>query len=317
MQISVLIPTYNSAKTIQATLDSVLQQTRRPDEILVLDDGSTDNTVSLLDSYKPWITVLEEQHKGAASARNALCEAAQGELLAFLDSDDIWHQSYLDVQHSLFGKYPDAVASFTGHLNFYGYGNYQWNTGVLDVKSITELMTPANFFKRYNKATGPFASMSYLCIPKHALRKLGTKPFDMSLTAAIDSYLLYSIAPSGPIVYMSLPLVAYRIIKESLSANRLKSFGAWVKAFELLEDQYEQLLDVNLSKEFRLAFASKRRQYAKILMGAGRALDARTQLWYSVKNSKNAQSIAKSLVLFICTYMPTSLQPSWPSSYRA
>jgi glycosyltransferase involved in cell wall biosynthesis len=124
MKVSVVIPTYNSAATIQATLDSVLRQTVSPEEILVLDDGSTDNTFSLLNSYKPRITVFQERHKGASSAYNALCERASGDHVAFLEHDDIWHPNYLEVQLKLFKDYPNGVAFRVGHVNFYGYGNH-------------------------------------------------------------------------------------------------------------------------------------------------------------------------------------------------
>src|SRR6185436_11096286 len=98
VKISVAIPTYNSSAFIKSTLDSVLHQTVPPDEILVLDDGSTDNTVSILNSYKPQVTVFQRQNRGVASARNILCDLTRGELIAFLDHDDIWHPNYLESQ---------------------------------------------------------------------------------------------------------------------------------------------------------------------------------------------------------------------------
>lgn len=89
MRCSVLIPTYNSAETIELTLNSVLSQSRKPDEILVWDDGSTDATLSLLDQYGSQIKVFRSQNGGVARARNQLCQRATGELLAFLDHDDL------------------------------------------------------------------------------------------------------------------------------------------------------------------------------------------------------------------------------------
>lgn len=315
MKISVLIPTYNAAAFIQATLDSVLRQTVPPDEVIVLDDGSTDNTVSILNSYNPRITVYQQENKGVYSAHNKLFELAQGELIAFLDHDDIWHPSYLEVQSRHFREYPDAVAMFTGHVNFYGYGNYQWGTP-LDKPSIVELMTPITFFRRYNKATGPFASMSYCCVPQHALRKIGSEPFNTSLKSAGDTYLFFLLATLGPIIYDPMPLVAYRFINNSVSDNRLRSLGYHVHLFELLEDRYGQLSDVNLTKEFRIAFASKRREYAKILMGANKVWEARRQLFLSLRNIGNPISISKSLALLFLTFMPAILQPTWPPSHR-
>ena len=98
MTISVLIPAYNCQATIRETLDSVLAQTRQPDEILVMDDGSTDQTPAILEFYKPRVQVLRQENQGVAAARNSLLERAQGDLLAWLDSDDVWHPHCLDIQ---------------------------------------------------------------------------------------------------------------------------------------------------------------------------------------------------------------------------
>ena len=72
MKISVVIPTYNSARVIRLTLDSVLRQTVAPHEILVLDDGSKDETVSILNSYGSKVSVIQQPNRGVAAARNEL-----------------------------------------------------------------------------------------------------------------------------------------------------------------------------------------------------------------------------------------------------
>jgi len=316
MRISVLIPTYNSAATIQSTLDSVLRQSVLPHEILVLDDGSTDNTVSILESYKLSLTVFQQENKGVANARNFLCERARGDLIAFLDHDDIWHPSYLEVQSELYSKYPRAVTFFTGHVNFYGYGNYEWSSCSVDPQPNVELITPRSFFKRYYEATGSFASMSYCCVPKWVLKKIGREPFCVKVSGVDDSYLFGRLTPLGSVVYAPLPLVAYRITNEAQSANRLKSLALWVEMFQLLDVRYRKVDDAKLFRVFRMAFASKRRQYGKILMGACKVSEARKQFWYSLSTTNNPLSIVKSLSLLLLSFMPTFLQPQWPLSHR-
>jgi glycosyltransferase involved in cell wall biosynthesis len=316
MKISVVIPTYNSETFIRTTLDSVLRQTVEPDEILVLDDGSIDNTVSLLNSYKPRIDVFQQRNKGVADARNSLCAKAQGDLIAFLDHDDIWHPSYLEMQSRLYRKYPQAVAFFTGHVDFYGYGSYNWSSSPPKNLTNIELMSPLSFIKRYNKTTGHFASMSYCCIPKRALIEIGPEPFCVTVSGA-DDYCLFNVLPLfGSIIYASVTLVAYRITNEAQSENLLKSLALSLNALELLEGRYKKLAEVELCKAFKLAFASRRRQYAKILMGATKTLEARRQLLYSLQKTCNASSLAKSLALLFLTYMPVQFQPKWPSGYR-
>jgi glycosyltransferase involved in cell wall biosynthesis len=155
MKISVLIPAHNSAATIQQTIESVLQQTVSPCEILVLDDGSTDRTASIVESlHSSRVTVVQQKQKGIARARDTLCQLAQGDLFAFIDSDDIWHSKYLEVQQSLFDRYPTAGAYFTGHTDFRGSGGHCWNASTADPLAEAELIHPVSFFRRYSRTTG-------------------------------------------------------------------------------------------------------------------------------------------------------------------
>lgn len=315
MKVSVVIPTYNSSATIRVTLESVLQQTAPPDEILVLDDGSTDDTVGILDSYKPRVTLFQQQNTGVAGARNALCRRAQGELVAFLDHDDIWHPNYLEVQGKLFERYGNAAAFFTAHVNFYGQGAYQWNSHEPTDDADVELIDPLIFFERYNSTTGPFGSMSYCCVPKRVLTQIGDEPFCIS--GVDDSYLCTLLPLLGyPIVYSQQRLVAYRITEQAQSTNKLKAFKLWVEVFERLDLRYSSEGNAQLRRAFRIAFASKRRSYGKILMGAREIREARIHLRRSFRSTSDPVSKAKSLGLLISTYLPTSLQPEWPSPSR-
>lgn len=316
MKVSVLIPAYNSAATIQTTLDSVLRQTVPPTEILVLDDGSTDDTASLLDLYKPRVTVFHQKNRGTAAARNALCERSRGDLVAFLDNDDIWHPRYLETQCRLFADYPSAVAFFAGHVDFYGYGTYVWEDSLIDVQPDVELIAPLNFLKRYNECPGPFGSMSFCCVPRQVLTHIGEEPFCIKASGADDFYLFNLLPRMGPLVYTSMPLVAYRITNENNSRDQLKVVGLSVTGLEVLSQRCTSSADTRLDRQLRFATASRRRGYAKILMGAGNVLEARRQLWTSLRDSSNLFSKAKSASLLFLTCMPDKLQPAWPCRYR-
>jgi len=279
-----------------------------------MNDGSTDDTASILESYKERVTVYSQLNRGIASARNELVARATGDLIAFLDSDDLWHPRYLEVQQKLFHEHPEAVAFFTGHVNFHGNGDYEWKSTPSDTGGNVELIPALDFFKRYNKATGPFSCFSYCCIPMRAYRQLGNEPFKE--LAAEDSYCCSLLALVGPVVHASADLVAYRLRENSLSHNHGRTFGSWVHVFELLEEHYKEAADTDLWRAFQFAFASKRRFYAKLLMGTGRPSEARKQLVQSLNNSGNPVSIAKSLSMLILTYLPRALQPSWPGAHR-
>src|SRR4030042_6253183 len=90
--VSVIIPTYNRADCVTKSIDSVLSQTYNDYEIIVVDDGSTDNTRQILQSYvdKCLIHYIYQDNAGCAAARNSGIRAAKGQWIAFLDSDDTW-----------------------------------------------------------------------------------------------------------------------------------------------------------------------------------------------------------------------------------
>ncbi len=95
--VSVVIPTYNSGAPLKQTLDSALHQTRAPHEIIVVDDGSTDQTPAWIRrNYGERLRLIEQRNGGVARARNAGWRAASGEWIAFLDHDDVWHADKLE-----------------------------------------------------------------------------------------------------------------------------------------------------------------------------------------------------------------------------
>jgi glycosyltransferase involved in cell wall biosynthesis len=98
---SVILPVYNRAHSVARAIRSVLAQTSTPLELIVVDDGSTDGTRAVLDSFGSQITVIEQPHAGAYVARNRGLRHAQGELIAFIDSDDVWLPDRLASQMPL------------------------------------------------------------------------------------------------------------------------------------------------------------------------------------------------------------------------
>ncbi len=97
-EVSVVIPAYNSEKHIAETLRSVLAQTYRNYEVIVVDDGSSDGTLRLARSFEPQVKVLTKKNGGPASARNLAISNSQGDYIAFLDGDDLWVEDKLEEQ---------------------------------------------------------------------------------------------------------------------------------------------------------------------------------------------------------------------------
>ena len=111
--VSVIIPTYNRGWIVKEAIDSVLDQDFTDYELIVVDDGSDDNTPEILAGYGGAITILHQSNKGVSSARNCGVAAASGQLIAFLDSDDLWLPGKLSTQVKFFKDHPDAVINQT------------------------------------------------------------------------------------------------------------------------------------------------------------------------------------------------------------
>jgi glycosyltransferase involved in cell wall biosynthesis len=115
-QVSVIVPTYNRAWCLREAVDSVLAQEFKRFELIVVDDGSTDETPALLQEYGDSIRGLCQKNRGVSAARNAGIAAARGDLIAFLDSDDIWLRGKLACQVEFFRQHPDAFICQTEEL---------------------------------------------------------------------------------------------------------------------------------------------------------------------------------------------------------
>jgi glycosyltransferase involved in cell wall biosynthesis len=117
MQISVIIPAYNAAAYIERALRSVLNQSRPAEEIIVVNDGSTDATSEILRRYEGKIRIIEQANAGVSAARNAGIRAATGDWIAFLDADDEWLPEKLRLQSELLAANP-TLCWITGNFLF-------------------------------------------------------------------------------------------------------------------------------------------------------------------------------------------------------
>ncbi|GIX04738.1 MAG: hypothetical protein KatS3mg114_0607 [Planctomycetaceae bacterium] len=113
LSVSVVIPTYNRAHLLPRAIQSALQNCRSGDEILVVDDASTDNTAEVVQQYGPPVHYLPVPHGGAGAARNHGIEQARGDLVAFLDSDDEWLPDKLELMRTTMQQLPHVLFCFS------------------------------------------------------------------------------------------------------------------------------------------------------------------------------------------------------------
>jgi len=112
--VSVVMPAYNVAWCIRSAVDSVLAQTYESRELIVVNDGSTDDTRAVLDHYRGRITVIDQDNRGMCAARNVAIRQAQGAYIAFLDADDRWLPTKLAQQVALLESRPEIGFCSTG-----------------------------------------------------------------------------------------------------------------------------------------------------------------------------------------------------------
>lgn len=117
--ISCIVPVFNGERYLREALESVFQQTCRPLEVLVADDGSTDSTAAVVASYGDQVRYLKQPNAGAPAARNLGLKAARGEFVAFLDADDLWHAEKCARQIACFQSHPELDLCVTHLQNFW------------------------------------------------------------------------------------------------------------------------------------------------------------------------------------------------------
>jgi glycosyltransferase involved in cell wall biosynthesis len=194
--VSVVIPCFNSATTIERALRSVEHQTTKPNEVLVVDDASSDNTVSVIEQYARTssinIRVIKQSVNGGPSvARNAAWNVATGEFIAFLDADDQWHPQKLELQLGAMLASPTCAMSFHDHL----FGSSE-KFETLPLVPVTSQATLRNYLLRNRSAT-----------PTVMLRTALTERFTSTKRYAED-YLLWMtiIASHGSVLHIHATL---------------------------------------------------------------------------------------------------------------
>jgi len=115
LDVSVVIPTYNRYTLLKRAINSLLAQTYPIDEIIVVDDGSTDSTKDIQNDF-PEIIYIYQENQGVSVARNVGIQRAKNEWIAFLDSDDEWHKEKLEKQVAFHKKNPDILMSYTAEV---------------------------------------------------------------------------------------------------------------------------------------------------------------------------------------------------------
>jgi len=252
--VSVIIPTYNRGWIVKKAIESVLQQDLTNFELLVIDDGSTDNTADILQTVEGDFTVIRQENKGVSSARNRGILESSSHLIAFLDSDDAWLPQKLSAQFEFFRRQPQALICQTEE------------TWIRNGKRV-------NPGKRHRKLSGMiFEPSLHLCLvsPSAVMmrRQLFTEVglFDETLPACEDYDLWLRISRQHPVYLINKPLIIKRgghadqLSKTaSLDKYRIQSISHLLESGVLSRDQRKAALAV-LKKKIDIYSAGCRKR---------------------------------------------------------
>ena len=196
--ISVVIPLYNKEKQIAHTLQSVFAQTFQNFEIVIVDDGSTDNSVEEVEKFTDSrIRLIRQANAGVAAARNRGIEEAQGELIAFLDADDEWKPEYLATQYHLYQKYPECSV----YACNYEFRDFEGKVTPMIIRKLPfegEDGILSNYFEVASCSHPPICSISIM-VKKTAIQAVGG--FPVGIKSGEDLLTWARLAVNGKIAY--------------------------------------------------------------------------------------------------------------------
>ncbi|MEP0917140.1 glycosyltransferase [Leptolyngbya sp. DQ-M1] len=211
-EISVIIPAFNSEKTVQETIRSVLNQTFTDFEVIVVDDGSKDSTLNVVSSVTdPRVKVFSYKNAGVSTSRNRGFAQATGEYVSFLDADDLWTPDKLEAQYKALQKNPQAAVAYSWvdyidqNGKFFCAGNHVTASG-----NIYEKLLLHNLLEN---GSNPL-------IRRQAFADTGG--FDPALSSVADWDMWLRLSAHYEFVAVPSPQVLYRVTAGSMSSNFLK-----------------------------------------------------------------------------------------------
>jgi glycosyltransferase involved in cell wall biosynthesis len=217
-RVSVIIPAYNAGRTVDTALHSAFAQTYRNFEVIVIDDGSSDDTAERLAAWGQAITFRRQPNAGPAAARNHGIQLARGELLAFLDADDVWLPTKLERQVEYFDRFPD-----TGLLHTDAHTTRSTLTVMFETpeRPAVEMEPPANRYCELFHCDRYVKTLTTM-VPRHVLQRVGL--FDERREFHVEDWDLWlRIAAEYPVGYLDETLAIHRP-DGGMSSNVEKTF---------------------------------------------------------------------------------------------
>lgn len=273
-RVAVVMPSYNAADTILDSIQSIQQQTLNDWELIVIDDGSTDETVSLVEKMvarDQRIQLIQQVNSGPSVARNRGVAEARASAVAFLDSDDLWEPQHLELNLANLSSDQALAVSFSPCrlIDTDGALTGETTSAWLDDVTLADVLS-----------CNPSSTCSALVVRKSAFES--TRGFDKNMVHAEDQEWLYRVLSGGwKMRGIAEPTIRYRLSPKGLSADTTRMHEGW-KAFIA---SAEALTPEVVAKHLPEAKASMRLYYARRLLRDGHVSSAmRQHLWASLRS---------------------------------
>ena len=235
LTISVVIPNYNRADLIGETLANVLGQTRPPDEVIVVDDGSTDDSARVIEGFGKRVTLIRQKNAGPGAARNRGLEAATGELIQFMDSDDLWSLNKLQAQERALSESGAGFAYSPWLQARLEGGQARHADPMIQQQPLPPSRLPMAWYLR------GWVIVFQCCLFRRSLLDVAG-PYREELMPSEDSELLFRILKSGALpVHVPEALTLYRLHGgEQISRGgmtRQRRARDWARYVDVVADQ--------------------------------------------------------------------------------
>ncbi len=251
--ISVIIPTFNRAEFLKISISSVLNQTFKEFELLIIDDGSTDNTKEIIKSFNDDRIkyIYYNQNKGPSYARNTGIKLAQSNFIAFLDSDDKWKNEKLEIQYKSMLKNSNYLLSHTEEI-------WYKNGKILNPKKIHKKQQGDVFQQSLRLCA---ISMSTVMVKKELFKIVGL--FDENLLVCEDYDMWLRVTARFPVLLISDALtIKYGGHKDQLSQRFIGMDKFRIYAIE-------KLINSEILSKEKLKMAIKELEYKSLIYGKG------------------------------------------------
>lgn len=267
-RVSIVIPTYNRADMVVECLESVFTQTYTDYEVIVVDDGSTDNTEEILKPYHARIKYIRHENKGNAAARNSGLDIAKGELIAFLDSDDLWMPDKLRRDVDYLDSQPD-VDMVCANGTFFGSPKFAGKKVVPDKRAIPLARDGVTLKAIFTRSS---LRPSAMVLRKRVIE--GTNGFDPDFAACVDLDFAFRVLMKYKVVFINEPFFKMRKHDDHVSGDSERRTLFNIKAIEKLLKEYPEARKLISEKKINRRLAYRYCRLGKITQKKGRKKEA-------------------------------------------